>query len=135
MRKLIALLAFVAAAGCGSDKVTNPASDSIAGTFSVTSVDGNPLPYTVQSGTSSATLTTDVLTVADGGTWTETWSYTLTVNGSTTNQTQSDGGTWTRSGAAVSFYSNLSSAVAYTGTFTGGGFTLSDGTSSWLFAK
>jgi hypothetical protein len=135
MRKLVALIAFVAAAGCGSDKATNAVSGSIAGTYSVKSVDGNPMPYTVQSGSSSATLTSDVLTVADDGTWNETYAFTMTVNGTTTNQSVGDGGTWTRSGSAVSFYSNLNAATVYTGSITGGGFTLSDGTSSYLFAK
>jgi hypothetical protein len=135
MRKLIALLAFAAAAGCGSDGVTDATTGSMAGTFSVTSVNGNPIPFTFQSGNAVYTITSDVLTVADAGTWSETYAYTVTVNGTTTNQGGSDAGTWVRSGTAVDFYSNLSSSLAYSGTFNGGGFTLSDGANSWLFVK
>src|SRR5438552_2700382 len=96
MRKLLPLFALIATiAACGGD-ATSPASASIAGTFQLKTVNGSPLPFTFQSGTTKAIVTSDVLTVADGGTWAEQGNFTITVNGQTTNQVISDGGTWSR---------------------------------------
>jgi hypothetical protein len=135
MRKLIALLAFVAAAGCGSDSPTNPASASISGTFSLHTINGSALPYTFQSGTTSVTITSDVITVADGGTWSEVGNFTVTQNGASTPQTFSDGGSWTRAGTSVSFFSTAQNATSYAGTFTGSGFDLSDSSFTYSFTK
>lgn len=135
MRKVIALLAFVAAAGCGSERTTQPALASLGGTFTLRNINGSPLPYTFQNGTATYTVTNDVITVSDAGTWSEAGSYQLTQNGTTTTQNFTDGGPWTRSGATVSFFSTYLGANAYWGTFTGSGFDLSDPSSTYSFTK
>ena len=135
MRKLIALVALMAAAACGSDSPTNPNNASIAGTYSLTAVNGGPLPFTLQSGTTTVVLLTDVITVADGGTWSETGTFRVTQNGGTSTQTFADGGSWTRAGSSVSFYSTSQAATSYAGTFTGSGFNLSDNSFTYVFAK
>ncbi|MEP6620862.1 MAG: hypothetical protein ABJE47_16175 [bacterium] len=71
----------------------------------------------------------NVLTVAESGTWAET--VTLTVNGA--QQVVSDGGTWTRAGASVTLSTN--GTAAYRGTFTGAGFSFGDGVYTYAFAK
>jgi hypothetical protein len=135
MRKLIALLAFVAAAGCGSERTITPALASIGGTFTLRSVNGSPLPYTFQNGTATITYTNDVITVADGGTWSEAGSYQLTQNGTTSTVNFTDGGPLSRSGSTVSFFSTYLNANAYWGTFTGSGFDLSDPSSTYSFTN
>ena len=65
---LAACLPFVFALACG-DSGTNPNNEPIDGTYSLKTLDGSPLPITFQSGTSSITLTNDVLTVASNGSW------------------------------------------------------------------
>jgi hypothetical protein len=135
MRKLIALVAIFATAACSSDSPTNPNSASIAGTYALTAINGSPLPFTLQSGTTTVVLLTDVITVADGGTWSETGTYRVTQNGSTSNQAFADGGTWTRAGSGVSFYSTSLAATSYSGTFTGSGFNLTDEFFTYAFVK
>jgi len=125
-------------AACGSDSSTGPSSPnsaSIAGTYQLKTVSGSPLPFTYQSGTTKVVVTSDVLVVAEGGTWSETGAYTATVNGQTSNQVISDGGTWTRAGSAVSFYSSQQGATSYAGTFNGSGFSLADDLFTYTFAK
>ena len=134
MRRLITALALAAVAACGGDNATNPASGSIAGTYTLRTVNGSQLPFTVQSGTNSVTLTGDVITIADGGSWSETFAYTQTINGTTTNQTGTDGGSWSRAGTSVSLDSD-GGYNAYTGTFTGNSLNLTDGTLTQVFTK
>ena len=136
-QKLTRALALCAAAislvACGGDSPTSPASASIAGTYQLKTVNGSPLPFTYQSGLDKIVVTSDVITVADGGTWTETGHFTLTYNGQTSDQVISDVGTWTRAGTEVSFYSTRQGEVSYSGTFTGGGFSLSDAAFNYTF--
>lgn len=58
-RRLFVPLFAAVVAACGSDQ-TGPGSDSLTGTFQAVSVDGFPLPHTVQSGVTlkSYTITT-----------------------------------------------------------------------------
>ena len=135
MRRFSAVVLFALAACGGSEGPTNPASASLAGSYTLRTVNGNHLPYTLQSGTNSLTITADVLTVADGGTWSESGSYQQTVNGQTSSQTFSDGGSWDRSGPTVTFTSTNSNTAAYGGSFTGSGFGLTDGTFAYVFTK
>ena len=133
MRALALCAATIYVGACGGDSPTSPASASIAGTYQLKTVNGSPLPFTYQSGLNKFVVTSDAITVADGGTWTETGHFTMTYNGQTTDQVVSDGGTWTRAGTAVSFYSAQQGTVSYSGTFTGNGFSVSDAAFSYTF--
>ena len=136
MRKLFAMVALAALVACGGDSVTNPSADQVTGTYTLQSIDGDQLPVTYQSGGNSLTITSDVLTVADNGTWTETYSYRQTINGQTSNGTGADGGTWTRAGSNVEFYSNQLDDFAYFGTYNNNRrLDLSDGLSDYVFTR
>jgi hypothetical protein len=132
-RSLLTFALVGALAGCGSDSPTSPASASIAGTYRMRTINGSPLPFTIQSGTTVVVITGDVITVADGGTWSEQGAFTRTSGGQTTNQVISDGGTWARVGANVALYSN--STNGYAGSFTGSGFTFADATFTYVFSR
>ena len=135
MRKLIAALSLVALAACG-DMLSDPLSSNISGRFDLRTVDGQLLPYTIRlSGGGSASLTSDVLTVGENGTWSEVYSYVETVNGRSSTGTGNDGGTWSRSSSTVNFRSNQSQSDGYSGTYSGGRYTLSDGYSTYVFEK
>jgi hypothetical protein len=112
--------------GC-TDNSTNPSTADISGTYSLQSIGGIPLPYSFQSGTTTVTLTNDVLIVGSDGTWSETIAFTQVDNGQTTTGTLDDGGTWTRSGVSVNFFSQPAAATAYTGTYSNNTLTLDDG--------
>ena len=136
MRTLLALFAVITITGCGDQRVVAPpALASVAGTFTLRSINGDPLPHSFTNGTATYTITSDVITVLESGTWSEAGSYLLTQNGTTQTINFDDGGPWTRSGATVSFFSNYLNANAYWGTFTGNGFDLSDPTSTYSFTK
>jgi hypothetical protein len=119
------VLVMGAVTACGGDSVTSTTgSASLAGTYTLRTINGTALPFVLQSGTNSITVTADAITVADGGTWSESGAYRQTINGQTTSQVISDGGTWTRAGASVAFSSRAT--TGYSGTFTGSGFSLTD---------
>jgi hypothetical protein len=132
-RAIALCVATISLVACGGDSPTSPASASIAGTYQLKTINGSALPFTYQSGLNKIVITSDVITVAEGGTWTETGHFTLSYNGQTTDQVIADGGTWTRAGTDVSFYSVQQGEVSYSGTFTGGGFSLSDAAFTYSF--
>ena len=129
---LAALL--LCACGGSASQPTSPASASIAGAYHLVSINGKALPFTYQAGTATIVVTSDVLTVADGGTWTESSAYSQTVNGVTSSQTMVDGGAWSRLGTTVSF-ANANKVLTYSGQFTGSGFNLSNPSFSYVFAR
>ena len=119
---IISLLALSLA--CGGDGGTNPASDSIDGTYTLRTINGSTLPFTFSNGASSVVILGDIVTVATNGTWSESTSYRQTINGQTTTGTWADGGSWIRAGQAVTLTSNLQGS--FHGTFSGSGLDLLD---------
>src|SRR5579862_8534773 len=78
MKPRLIVLACAALMACGT---TTDVSTQFIGTFFLQSVNGNSLPFVVtQNGTSSTSLTSDQLTIADGGTWSETGIERTVVN-------------------------------------------------------
>ena len=119
MRRMLAIVSTAAAvllAGCGSDNSTNPTQAQVAGTWNLTTVNGSPLPFTIQA-TPKIEVVSDQLVVSTNGTFTET-TQTRTTNGTTvTNQTVPDGGTYSLNGTAATFIFNDGSTGA--GTVSG----------------
>ena len=135
MRRALLLVAFLTLGACQDNTgVSSLSSEDITGTFSMRTVNGAAMPFTFQSGGGSVTVTADVLTVLANGTWSEITSYTQTINAQTTSGDSPDGGTWQRLGTSLVFRSTAGTA-GYTGTFTGNGFTMSDGTYAFTFSK
>jgi hypothetical protein len=127
MKLRLIVLACAALMACTT---TTDVSTEFIGTFSMQSVNGSPLPFVVtQTGTSSTSLTSDQLTIADGGTWSETGIERTVVNGQATNNTYADNGTWTRSGSSLVLYSIPSNDTAWSGTFGTNTLSLSQGSS------
>ena len=124
MRRLIALLALATVAACGSDTSTNPANDKVEGSYSLRTVNGQPLPFTVQANGVTAVITSDVMTIAEGGSWTEVTAYRKSANGQTTNEVDADSGTWTRVGDTMTFNSNL--VGTFQGSYAHGSVTFDD---------
>jgi hypothetical protein len=134
VKKSVVALAFVGAlAACAGDSPMSPASASIAGTYHLQTINGSALPFAIQSGANVVVVTNDAITVADGGTWSEQATFTVTSNGQTSNQVISDGGTWTRAGQSVSL--NSKSTGGYAGTFTGTGFEFFDSSFTYVFVR
>lgn len=124
-------------AGCRTSSTPTgpaPAADP-AGTYALQSVNGSGLPYVVQSGASALTLTADVLTIASGGSWSESGSYRVTMNGTTTSQTAADGGTWSRSGVNLTLYRGSSGVQVYHGSIGNTQLYLTDNSLTYTFVK
>lgn len=98
---LALILVFVAACG-GSESPTTPA--TIAGTYTLRTVNGSPLPFLVSGGGATKSEIVDgTLTVNDGGGWAESGHLRNTVNGTVTTSASNfvGSGYYTLSGTAI----------------------------------
>lgn len=136
MRRFAALLICLTVIACGSDASTEPTAVTFAGTYTLQTVNGQKLPFVlIQQGANAATLLEDHLTIADGGSWSETESWRITANGSTTNQTIASAGTWLRSGNSLALTDGATNKVVYTGTFSTNRVDLTSELGAQVFTK
>jgi len=135
MRQLIALAALVATAACSSDtSTTEPLVGSLAGSYSLRTLNGTTLPFTLVSHDTTVQLDTDVILMTDGGEWNEVVNYRQTVGTTaTTNESFMLSGVWTRSGNNVSF--RVQNGVLYLGTATDSSLNLSDNFYNYVFVR
>lgn len=133
MRRLIPLILAIAVA-CGSDSPTQPTNASIAGTWSLTSVNGSGLPFVMsQTANDKVELVGDVVTATPTGTYTEVFSFRETLNGVVTTTSEPDNGTYTINGNAITLNSSTNGSI--TGALSGNTFTLIDQGFVFLFTK
>jgi hypothetical protein len=126
MRRLLALALLIASASCSSDKSTNPTTASLAGTWNLSTVNGNPLPFIVQTQDPKIEILNDQFIISADGTFTETWNARFTeASGAVTPVPFTDSGTWSQNGTAVTFHFTSDGANG-TGTLNGTSFTLGD---------
>jgi hypothetical protein len=105
MLKLVALLAFATLASCGPDAAapTTPVPQSIAGVWTLQTVNGAPLPFTItQVGANKTEAVSDQLTVT-ATRFTEVTQLRTTINGQVTLGSETDTGTYVVSGSNVTF--------------------------------
>lgn len=130
--RYISLGLALALAACG-DGGTGP-NDSVAGVYSLRTVNGANLPYIIaHTGQDKVELTADVLTLVEAGSFTEITTYRTTINGQATVDTEPDAGSFTRSGTAISFAFNSGSSG--TGTIGGGTITVAVSGLSLVYRK
>jgi hypothetical protein len=143
VRPLLALVvaaSVVIASACGSDSVTGP--KNVAGTYTLRTVDGLPLPITVPNPRGETIVVNSVTaTLNDNNTYAVAGTGT---QGGDASTIITDAGTWSQSGANLHFTSTLFAGATYTaGAKTDsvtvtlpGGFVDSDNTSfALLFVK
>jgi hypothetical protein len=115
-------LALALATACGGGDSTGPAA-SVAGTYTLQSMNGFPLPYILfQAGADTYEVLDDAIVLNDGGTWTETGHDRTTISGTATTSTLEDGGTYTLQGTALTLTSSSSGFI--TGSLNGTTITL-----------
>jgi len=119
VRPVVALtfaLAVATLAACGSDKkVTGPT--DVAGTYSLSTVDGNSLPFTVPNNPNH-TVVVQSATMTLGADHSYTLSGTGTSDGGPSTQVVADAGTYAFSGSTVTFTSTTYTGLIYAGTAT-----------------
>lgn len=134
MRRLIALFAFLAVAACGGDSATNSLSSSIAGTYTLRSVNGAVLPYVEVVDNFKLELLSQTLTLTEGGSFNTQGTIRTTVNTQVSTTNFSDTGTYTRSGNALTLRTTSDSSTV-TGTIAGGSLTVLADRLTYVFQK
>jgi hypothetical protein len=96
------VLATMIVSACGSDKSTAP--DAVVGVWSMQSVNGSPLPYTVQVGSEVYQILADQLTLRSSRTFSDDFTIQRpTDTGGVEFQTIPSSGTFTVNGSTVVF--------------------------------
>jgi len=114
----LAVVAVVATlAACGSDKKTTTGPTDVTGTYSLVSVDGNSLPFTVPNVPEHTIVITSGTIILNS-------DHSYTVGGTGTSddgdpqQVIADAGTYAVSGSTVTFTSSAHPPAIYTATAT-----------------
>ena len=122
--RFIACLLLVVTAACGSDAPSEPTPASLAGTWRLQTVNGSGLPFVVaQLGTDKVELTSDVLTVAASGSFTQMTQIRVTQSGQVSTESVPDAGSYTLNGTAVSFTFDSDGSTG-TGSLSGNALTV-----------
>ena len=135
---IMAVLLFSLACG-NSDSSSEPTNASIAGTWTLTTINGSSLPYLVsQTSEGKAEITAAVVTISSNGTWSSSnTTRTTPTAASPVTTTQSYGGTYTLAGNVAALKSSDGSINA--ATFSGNSFTipveLNDAITTWRYTK
>jgi len=109
-RTLLIGIVFAAAACRGDGPTAPPPSPSVAGSYQLTTVDGQNLPVTVVDlGTYRASVASGTLTLSEDGTYLYTVGYQLDDGINIRAQADSDAGTWTLTGGSIALASTQSS--------------------------
>jgi hypothetical protein len=122
-----ALMITIASTGCGG--TAEPAAPVPAATnYSLTTINGSPLPYQVDQSPDGAVtfvVTDMVLTLVDNGTWHSSGHRTVTNHGVPDVQALSGEGGYTLQGSAATFIDNNNNVV-WSGSVSGNTYTLTD---------
>jgi hypothetical protein len=134
MRAFTTLFLALLAVGCGGD-ATGPTTASVAGTWSLQSINGIALPYVVaQTGGDKVEITGDVFTAVATGSFTQLTTVRTTLSGQVTTQSVADAGSWSMSGTAVTFQFNSNGSVG-TGSLSGNTLTVTDAGYAYIYRK
>ena len=132
---LLALALITSALGCGSDGVTGPTPESVAGTWNLHTVNGAALPMSLQAANPKVELLDDQIILSAVGTYTETFNLRLTSStGEVSNQPLSDAGRFTVRGSAVDFASDGDGGT-FSAAVNGNQFTIAFSGVSQLFIR
>jgi hypothetical protein len=105
MRKVLMALVVVFSAGCLGDGMTG--SSTVTGAYTLRTVNGSPLPYTiVGSGTARTEIIDDVITLYEGGTYAESGHSRTTLNGQVANASNTETGSYSLFGTSVTLRSS-----------------------------
>jgi hypothetical protein len=123
MRRLVLALGAISLLACGDS--SGPEASSAVGTWSLVTVNGSPLPYTVLliQPNYRLEIVSATFVAAANGTYTGSVTTRETDAGTVTTTTESDNGTWSQSGTTVTVTD--SDGISSTATISGNTITLS----------
>jgi hypothetical protein len=123
MRKIFAFVAVVLAVGCGGGNTTGPYT-SVAGTYTLRTLNGSSLPHIVnQMGASMAEILDATLTLNEDGTFNESGHDRMTESGLATTTSFIDAGSISLRGTTITLVSSTTGTT--NGSFNGDILTLS----------
>jgi hypothetical protein len=120
-RVAVAAAAIALLGACGSDS-TGPTNANVAGTYTLTTVEGSSLPYTIPNTAEEEIVQNATITLTGDSTYTA--SATGTVGGDPSNII-TDAGHYSVSGSQVTFTSTIIEGGNYTGHVSGSTLTVS----------
>jgi hypothetical protein len=132
MRK--ALIAFVAALSlaCFDEGVTG--SSTVTGTYTLRTVNGSPLPYTIPGGGAVKTeIVSDTITLFQGGTFARARDSRITENGQVTMQSATETGSYSLLGTSITL--NSVTGKATLGIINGNAMTIVEAGVTSVFSK
>ena len=130
--KFCAMALLVSSAACGGDGASEPT--SVAGTYTLQSVNGAPLPFVIidESGY-KLEITAASYVLAGAGTFTNSATFRETESGTVTTSTETIAGRYTLSASTVTFTD--ADGEVYTGTISGGTLLFNEEGVSAVFVK
>ena len=100
MRAVLLAFALVCFVGCNNDGLTG--STTVNGTYTLRTVNGSALPYTVSgSGTNKTEVIDDTITLYEGFTYSRSAHSRVTVNGQASDVTTADAGSYGIFGTSI----------------------------------
>ena len=100
MRSVLAGLIVVFSAACLGEGLTG--SSTITGDYTLRTVNGSPLPYTISgSGANRTEIVGEVITLYQGGTYARSRDSRVIVNGQMTSESSAETGSYTLLGTSV----------------------------------
>jgi hypothetical protein len=133
MKKLLLMFVSLSLSACTSYDLTTPTREQLTGTWNLTTVNDQGLPFKV-GGPGSREFVADVLVLADNNTFTETTTVRTTVNGVTTTETILDSGTYEFNSYAVTFHFQSNGTIG-SGTLTGRKMKVTTSGTSFTYVK
>jgi hypothetical protein len=100
MRAVLLALALVCFVGCNNDGLTG--STTVNGKYTLRTVNGSALPYTISgSGTNKTEVIDDAITLFEGFTYSRSAHSRVTVNGQASEVTTTDAGSYSIFGTSI----------------------------------
>ena len=134
VRVAVSVGVLAALVSCGGDGGTGVRA-SVAGTYQLSTVNGQPLPFTENSSGAVVKVTAGQLVAQSDGAFTESLTRSTTPpGGATTTATTTATGTYTV-GNQVIVFTYAGSAGTALGSLTGGGLSIQNGANSYDYKK
>jgi hypothetical protein len=130
----LAIASLFAALACGSDS-TSPDGGSVAGAYTLRTVNGANLPFTIlQFGSDRTEIISETVVLTEAGRFTQTGTLRVTTSGIANTVPYSDAGSYTLNGTAGTFTFD-SDGSSGTGTIVDGTITVAYAGNSFVYRK
>jgi hypothetical protein len=136
MKKVLITSAALCVLACGGADSTGPGVASAVGTWSLQTINGSPLPFTVSEQISppdKLEVLSNVFVASANGTYVETFTLRDSQGTTVTTQTESDTGTWRQNNAAITI--TTSDGTVNTAAISGDMITASESGALFVYHR